>query len=136
MASSFTRFKTAGRSSLTPSRIFICIIRLFSGFAGKCKTYSIKIRSLVKTKPEECIFFYFCYMRSLFFFYLLLASLFSFAQEETFVDSLEKALKTTSSDTAKVNILYDLGFEYAYSDFDKAFGYAELALDLSNKNDF
>ena len=74
----------------------------------------------------------------LFIFFLVLYQLLelvggglSFAKNAVVIDSLEQALQITQEDTAKIEILNSLSWQYRNTDFDKALLYAKEALSLS-----
>jgi len=69
-----------------------------------------------------------------FFAFLILCCLkieISFSQNQ--LDSLQRELKNTHSDTSKVNLYNELVLQMGYKDFDSAFLYSEKALELAQK---
>ncbi|MBE7174806.1 MAG: tetratricopeptide repeat protein [Mucilaginibacter polytrichastri] len=59
-----------------------------------------------------------------------------FAQQNTATDSLERAYRTSRTDTAKAKALFALSDYWSYSDSAKAVGYALRALELNKQNAF
>ncbi|MDR6843689.1 tetratricopeptide repeat-containing sensor histidine kinase [Flavobacterium granuli] len=77
--------------------------------------------------------------KSIFLLCLLLTSTLSFSQtniEQHTLDSLKIELKNAKEDTLKINILNDLSFSYYNIDSKKSYQYAEIAHNLSKKNNY
>lgn len=77
-------------------------------------------------------------MKKVFAIIMLLISFysFSFSQDQHLVDSLHFLLKKAKQDTARANILYQISVLYWDSDPDKAIGYANKTLALSEKTGY
>jgi len=79
--------------------------------------------------------FYLKHVRTLFFSltFFIVSSLMLTAQAQSKIDSLEKVLKTTLPDSARLSALVALSAEYQFQDFARSITYGEQALTLAEK---
>ena len=72
-------------------------------------------------------------MKRLFQILLLLIPLFCCSQQ-SIVDSLERLLPSTTTDSARFRLLYQIGFSYRYINYDSALFYADKSLLVAQRN--
>jgi len=68
--------------------------------------------------------------------FIFLAPLFVFSQNKKVIDSLVKTLRTTKTDTQKVNVLNNLAEQYTNAEASKGMAYANKAIALSRQINF